>query len=86
MQRIITDKGQVTLVDDTGMHHDITPICVHCKKVDGMKKCEIKPKVVYCSGQCVVNCKDYKRPAQQLDLFSSEIIEYGNNNEYITNI
>lgn len=84
---VYTDGQRVFYIDaKTGLHHEITPVCVHCKKVDGVKKCEIKPKVVYCSGQCVVNCKDYKRPAQQLDLFSSEIIEYGNINEYITNI
>ena len=75
MQRIITDKGQVTMVDDKGMHHDITPICVHCKKKDGVKKCNINPKVVYCSGQCVGTCQDYKRPSQQLELFSCQAIE-----------
>lgn len=80
---VYTDGQRVFYIDaKTGLHHEITPICVHCKKIDGKKKCEINPKVVYCSGQCVISCKNYKRPAQQLDLFPSQTIELGDNIMY----
>ena len=76
MGNIYSDGHRVFYVDDkTRLHHEITPVCVHCKKIDGTKKCEINSGVVYCCGQCVTTCKDYKRPAQQLDLFSSQTIE-----------
>ena len=73
---VYTDGQRVFYIDaKTGLHHEITPVCVHCKKIDGTKKCEIDPGVVHCCGQCVTTCKNYKRPAQQLDLFPSQIIE-----------
>ena len=78
-----TDGQRVFYVDDkTGLHHEITPVCVHCKKIDWIKKCEINTGVVACSGQCVETCKDYKRPAQQLDLFPSQTIILGDNIKY----
>lgn len=79
--KVYTDGQRTFYIDKSGLHHEITPICVHCKKIDGTKKCEINPKVVYCSGQCVISCKDYKKPSQQLELFSpqSMTIDFENN-------
>lgn len=74
--KIITDNGRIFLEDRHGRQHEITPVCIHCKKMDGTKKCDIDPKVVYCSGQCVVSCKNYKGPGQELDLFSSQGVEF----------
>ena len=79
---VYTDGQRVIYVDDTGLHHEITPVCVHCYKADGTKKCKIRPEVVHCCGQCVTSCKDYKRPAQQPDLFPSQTIELGDNIKY----
>lgn len=82
MKKIYSDGQRVFYVDEkTGLHHEITPICVHCKKIDGIKKCKINPGVVACCGQCVT-CKDYKRPAQQRDLFPSQTIILGDNIKY----
>ena len=64
---VYTDGQRVFYIDaKTGLHHEITP--------DGTKKCEIDPGVVQCCGQCVTTCKNYKSPAQQLDLFPSQTI------------
>ncbi len=69
---VYTDGQRVFYIDaKTGLHHEITP-----------KKCEIDPGVVHCCGQCVTTCKNYKRPAQQLDLFPSQTIELGDNIKY----
>ena len=80
---VYTDGQRVFYIDaKTGLHHEITPVCVHCKKIDGTKKCKIDPGVVQCCGQCVTTCKNYKKPAQQLDLFPSQTIELGDNIKY----
>lgn len=47
-------------------HTEITPICIHRDKqpVKGSKdtfKCDIRPEVVHCCGQCI-SCKSYFHP------------------------
>lgn len=50
-------------IDDTGMQHDTTPICIHrCKKTFvgaySIYRCEKHSDVVHCSGQSI-HCNDY---------------------------
>lgn len=63
-------KRVFSINEKTGVIDEITPICVHCKKIDGTKKCKIDNKIVSCCGQCVDSCNNYKSPAIELDLFN----------------
>lgn len=69
--QVYTVGKRVFSIDEkTGVIDEITPICVHTTKIDGIQKCKIDNKIVSCCGQCVISCKNYKSPAVELDLFN----------------
>ena len=70
LSKIYTVGKRVFSIDEkTDIINEITPICVHSKKIDGIQKCKIDINIVSCCGLCVNTCKNYKSPAVQLDLF-----------------